>query len=95
MLGGRDQLFGLWLSMFREHLSTLVALLVLLPMTVFLNWQMASLLMVLTFGSALLTAYVTRRTLAAQGEVEAYNTTWPSGPGTPSATWRWCRASGA
>jgi glucan exporter ATP-binding protein len=75
MLGGRDQLFGLWLSMFREHLSTLVALLVLLPMTVLLNWQMASLLMVLTFGSALLTAYVTRRTLAAQGEVEAYNTT--------------------
>jgi len=75
MLGGRDQLFGLWLSMFREHLSTLVALLVLLPMTLLLNWQMASLLMVLTFSSALLTAYVTRRTLAAQGEVEAYSTT--------------------
>jgi ATP-binding cassette subfamily B protein len=75
MLGGRDRLFGLWLSMFREHLSTLVALLVLLPMTMFLNWQMASLLMVLTFGSAVLTAYVTRRTLAAQGEVESYNTT--------------------
>jgi ATP-binding cassette subfamily B protein len=75
MLGGSDRLFGLWLSMFREHLSTLVALLVLLPMTVLLNWQMASLLMLLTFGSAVLTAYVTRRTLAAQGEVESYNTT--------------------
>jgi ATP-binding cassette subfamily B protein len=74
MLGGSDRLFGLWLSMFREHLSTLVALLVLMPMTLFLNWQMASLLMVLTLGSALLTAYVTRRTLAAQGEVESYNT---------------------
>ncbi len=74
MLGGSDRLFGLWLSMFREHLSTLVALLVLMPMTLLLNWQMASLLMALTIGSALLTAYVTRRTLAAQGEVESYNT---------------------
>ncbi len=74
MLGGSDRLFGLWLSMFREHLSTLVALLVLMPMTILLNWQMATLLMVLTIGSALLTAYVTRRTLAAQGEVESYNT---------------------
>jgi len=58
--------------MFREHLSTLVALLVLLPMTLFLNWQLALLMIVLVTGSALLTAYVTRRTFSAQGEVEAY-----------------------
>jgi ATP-binding cassette subfamily B protein len=72
MLQGSDQLFGLWLGMFREHLSTLVALLVLLPMTLFLNWQLALLMIVLVTGSALLTAYVTRRTFSAQGEVEAY-----------------------
>jgi ATP-binding cassette subfamily B protein len=35
MLQGGDHLFGLWLSMFREHLSTLVSMLVLLPMTLF------------------------------------------------------------
>jgi ATP-binding cassette, subfamily B, beta-glucan exporter len=58
--------------MFREHLSTLVALLVLLPLTIFLNWQMALIMIVLITGSALLTAYVTRRTFSAQGEVEAY-----------------------
>jgi len=74
MLQGADQLFGLWVTMFREHLSTLVALLVLLPMTIFLNWRLALLMIVLIFGSALLTAYVTRRTLSAQGEVQAYQT---------------------
>jgi ATP-binding cassette subfamily B protein len=75
MLQGSDQLFGLWLGMFREHLSTLVALLVLLPMTLFLNWQLALLVIVLVTGSALLTAYVTRRTFSAQGEVEEYRST--------------------
>jgi len=74
MLQGADQLFGLWVTMFREHLSTLVALLILLPMTVLLNWRLASVMIVLIFGSALLTAYVTRRTLSAQGEVQAYQT---------------------
>jgi ATP-binding cassette subfamily B protein len=74
MLQGSDQLFGLWLGMFREHLSTLVALVVLLPMTLFLNWQLALLMIALVSGSALLTAYVTRRTFSAQGEVEAYRT---------------------
>jgi len=71
MLQGGDHLFGLWLSMFREHLSTLVSMLVLLPMTLFLNWRLALVLMILLLVSALLTGYVTRRTLTAQGEVEA------------------------
>jgi ATP-binding cassette subfamily B protein len=74
MIQGSDQLFGLWLSMFREHLSTLVALIVLLPLTLLLNWRLAALMMVLILGSAFLTAFVTRRTLAAQGEVEAQRT---------------------
>ena len=71
MLQGGDHLFGLWLSMFREHLSTLVSVLVLLPMTLFLNWRLALVLMILLLVSALLTGYVTRRTMTAQGEVEA------------------------
>jgi ATP-binding cassette subfamily B protein len=74
MLQGGDQLFGLWLSMFREHLSTLVALLVLLPLTLLLNWRLALLMIVLITASALLTGYVTRRTLNAQGRVQAYHT---------------------
>jgi ATP-binding cassette subfamily B protein len=74
MLQGGDQLFGLWLSMFREHLSTLVALLVLLPLTILLNWRLALLMILLISASALLTGYVTRRTLSAQGEVQAFHT---------------------
>jgi len=74
MLQGSDQLFGLWLSMFREHLSTLVALLVLLPLTILLNWRLALLMIVLITTSAVLTGYVTRRTLSAQGKVQAYHT---------------------
>ncbi len=74
MLQGGDQLFGLWLAMFRDHLSTLVALGVLLPLTLFLNRPLALLMIVLVAASALLTGFVTRRTLSAQGEVEAYRT---------------------
>jgi ATP-binding cassette subfamily B protein len=64
----------LWLSIFREHLSTLVALLVLLPLTILLNWRMALLMIVLISASAVLTGYVTRRTLSAQGVVQAFHT---------------------
>jgi ATP-binding cassette subfamily B protein len=73
MLQGTDTLWGLWLSMFREHLSTIVALLVLLPLTLILNWKLALVLMVLLVTSALLTSYVTKRTHSAQGEVQVYH----------------------
>ena len=74
MLSGGEQLFHLWLSMFRSHLSTFVALLVLLPMTLLLNWKLALVLIVLTILSAALTAYVTHRTHTAQDEVQSKHT---------------------
>ncbi len=74
MLQGGDQLFGLWLAMFRDHLSAFVALLVLLPLTVLLNWKLALVLIVLTTLSAALTAWVTHRTHAAQGQVQEQHT---------------------
>jgi ATP-binding cassette, subfamily B, beta-glucan exporter len=73
MLQGTDSLWGLWLSMFREHLSTLVSMLVLLPLTMFLNWKLTLVLMVLLVVSAGLTVYVTNRTNAAQGVVQTYH----------------------
>jgi ATP-binding cassette subfamily B protein len=51
-----------------------VALLVLLPLTILLNWRMALLMIVLISASAVLTGYVTRRTLSAQGVVQAFHT---------------------
>jgi len=92
MLQGTDHLFGLWLSMFREHLSTLVSMLVLLPMTLFFNWRLALVLMILLLVSALLTGYVTRRTLTAQGRWRRVAATWRNGREMPSATWCWCKA---
>ena len=47
MLGGSDALFGLWLNFFKEQLSTYVAVIVLLPMTLLINWRLGSTLMVL------------------------------------------------
>ncbi len=70
MLQGGDQLFGLWLAMFRDHLSAFVALLVLLPLTLLLNWKLALVLIILTTVSAAITAWVTHRTHSAQGQVQ-------------------------
>ncbi|OQX15909.1 MAG: cyclic beta-1,2-glucan ABC transporter [Desulfobulbaceae bacterium A2] len=70
MLQGGDQLFGLWLAMFRDHLSAFVSLLVLLPLTLLLNWKLAAVLIVLTTVSAAITAWVTHRTHSAQGQVQ-------------------------
>jgi len=70
MMTGASHLFQLWLSFFREHLSTFVAFLVLLPMTVLMNWRLASLLLLLMAVFAVLTLLVVRHTYAAQDEVE-------------------------
>ena len=43
MWQGADTLFGIWLSFLRENLATFVALFVLLPLTLFLNWRLGAL----------------------------------------------------
>lgn len=66
MLSGADSLFWLWLSFFRDQLSTFVAVLVLLPLTLFLNWRLAIALIVLVVLFCVLTLTVIRRTEAGQ-----------------------------
>src|SRR5512147_637691 len=73
MLGGVDHLFGIWLAFFREHLATFIAILVLLPLSLFLNWRLGLLLIVLIAIFAVLTALVISRTEKAQGQVEEYH----------------------
>ena len=41
-LSGTDGLFGSWLVFFRDQLSTILSAVVLLPLTLFLNWRLAS-----------------------------------------------------
>jgi ATP-binding cassette subfamily B protein len=74
MLVGADNLFGLWLSFFREHLTTFIAALVLLPMTLAMNWRLGLLLIVLVVVFALTSAWVIRKTESAQGKVEDLHT---------------------
>ncbi len=55
MLGGSDSLFGLWLAFFKDQLATYVAVVVLLPMTFFMNWRLAMTLVVLVVLFVVLT----------------------------------------
>jgi glucan exporter ATP-binding protein len=73
MLQGIDSLFGIWLAFFREHLSTFIILIVLLPMTVLMNWRLAVLLIVLMVIFAVLTVLVIMRTETAQAEVQTFH----------------------
>ncbi len=47
MLTGTDALFGTWLVFFRDQFSTVLSAVVLLPLTLFLNWRLALALIVL------------------------------------------------
>ncbi len=74
MLVGCDNLFGLWLGFFREHLITLVGALVLLPLTLAMNWRLGLLLILLVVVFTVLTALVIRKTQVAQMAVEGFHT---------------------
>jgi glucan exporter ATP-binding protein len=72
MLTGADSLWWLWLGFFREHLAAFVSLLVLLPLSLILNWRLALLLIVLCLVFAGLTALVLRKAEAGQSAVERH-----------------------
>ena len=72
MLGGSDSLFSLWLVFFRDQLSTYVAVVVLLPITFFMNWRLASTLVVLVVLFIVLTLLVVRKTEAGQRKAEHF-----------------------
>jgi glucan exporter ATP-binding protein len=73
MLSGTDGLFGTWLVFFRDQLSTILSALVLLPMTLFLNWRLGLVLIVLVAIFLVFTAVVVKKTEVAQRKVEGLN----------------------
>jgi glucan exporter ATP-binding protein len=75
MLSGADGLFWMWLSFFREHLATLLATIVLLPLTIILNWQLAIALIILVVVFCAFTVLVITKTETAQRQVEGYHST--------------------
>jgi glucan exporter ATP-binding protein len=73
MISGTDGLFGVWLVFFRDQLSTFISVLVLLPLTLLMNWRLALVLIVLVVIFIAVTAVVISRTEAGQREVERHN----------------------
>ena len=53
MHSGTDNLFTLWLSFFREHLTTLLAIVVMVPIAFHINWRLALLMVGLLAGFTL------------------------------------------
>jgi ATP-binding cassette subfamily B protein len=72
MLTGADNMFWTWLGFFREHLTTLVMVAALLPLTLVLNWRLGLLLIVLSVVFAAAAAFAIRRTERGQAAIEGY-----------------------
>lgn len=70
MLQGTDTLWSLWLGFFRENFATAVSLVVLLPLSIYLNWRLALLLLVLCVLFAIMTALMLTKTEKLQSTVE-------------------------
>src|SRR3954452_16458366 len=72
MVTGTNTLWSLWLAFFREHLVSIVSMVVLLPATLFINWRYGLILIVLCAVFAVLIALIISRTQGLQGQVERY-----------------------
>jgi glucan exporter ATP-binding protein len=70
---GSGNLFYLWLSFFRSHLSTLIAVVVMIPLALRSNWKLALLMIGLMFSFVMFNTLVVRRTGNAQRRVEEMN----------------------
>jgi ATP-binding cassette subfamily B protein len=73
MIDGAGGIQNLILSFFRTHCASFVSLLVLLPLSVFINWPLGLLLIALLALFTVLTTLVLRKTETMQGDVERHN----------------------
>lgn len=73
MLQGTDTLWWVWLSFFREHLAALVSLIVLVPLSLYINWRLALVLIVLCLLFGILTHLILIKTQSLQLQVETYH----------------------
>lgn len=73
MLNGADGMFWLWLGFMRDHCAALVSLLVLLPLTLLINWRLGLLLVALVVIFAFLMGLVINRAATLQEKVEGFH----------------------
>jgi len=67
---GSSNLFHVWLVFFRNHLSTLIAVVVMVPLALQTNWKLALLMLMLMFSFVTFNTLVARGTGKAQRAVE-------------------------
>jgi glucan exporter ATP-binding protein len=72
MLAGADALWGLWLSFFRESFAAAASLAILLPLSLYLNWVLGSVLIAVCVVFAFLTTLVVNKTEVLQRSVEGH-----------------------
>ncbi|SED95270.1 ATP-binding cassette, subfamily B [Rhizobiales bacterium GAS188] len=72
MSDGSLSLGGIWLTFFREHCAAFIALFVMLPLTLVLNWRLGLVLILLVSIFTVLTTLVLRHTESMQQSVERY-----------------------
>jgi ATP-binding cassette subfamily B protein len=75
MLESATGLFVVYLSFFRENLSALLSIAVILPCAIWFNWRLGLLLVALVVLMGSIATFVRRRTEMLQLKVEAHNTT--------------------
>ena len=73
MIEGAAGMFGVWLSFFREHFAALVALVVLLPATLIVNWRLGAILLALVVILGFLMNIVLRKTETMQTAADVYS----------------------
>src|SRR5262245_36353018 len=74
MLTGTHTLWALWLAFFRDHFTSFVSLIILMPLTVFINWRYALLLIGLCGIFTILISLVLHKSQTLQQAVEGYYT---------------------
>ena len=73
MLEGSGGMANLWLSFFRDNCASFVALFIVLPFALLINWRLALVLFVLIIVFGAVTTFVLLHTYGMQSEVERYN----------------------
>lgn len=72
LLRAAETLFGLWLEFMRTHLATAVALLLLIPTAISMDWRLSIVLMVLSVIYWFIGRMVMKRTKDGQASVESH-----------------------
>ncbi len=73
LLAGSDQLFALWLSFLREHLTAIAGVILLIPAALSIDTRLAGLLAALAVLYFIANYIVIRRTHGGQAQVEQYH----------------------